>query len=122
MRRVVSSCVVLGSLFVAAGSLEAGGPADFMMLTRIEDRLVEGQPLEWTDQQMFLLGRDGQLHEFAPQDAEESRKTGPAFRGYTTSEIQGLLRDEFDNRFEVSTTHHFVVVHPRGEWSAWASL
>lgn len=100
--------------------LQAGGPADFMMLTRVEGRLLEGQPLKWTDSQMFLLGRDGQLHEFAPEDAEQSRKTGPAFRAYTMGEMRTLLHEDFDNRFEISTTNHFVVVHPRGQWSAWA--
>jgi len=90
------------------------------MTARVEGRLLEGQPLAWTDDQMFLLGRDGQLHEFAPAAAKDSRKTGLGFRGYSISEMRNRLRDEFDSTFEISTTAHFVVVHPRGEWSAWA--
>ena len=34
--------------------------------------------------------------------------------------MKALLREEFDNRFSISTTQHFVVVHPRGQWSAWS--
>ena len=117
---VVQISAVGGWMALTATSLPAGGPADFMMLTRVDGRTFEGQPLEWTDRKMFLLGRDGQLHEFAPQTAEQSRKTGPAFRGYTTGEMRSLLHEEFDNQFEISTTPHFVVVHPRGQWNAWA--
>ena len=77
--------------------------------------------LTWTKEQMFLLARDGQLHEFAPDAAKKSRKTGTAFRAYTIAEMQNRLRNEFHGKFEVSTTNHFVVAHPRGEWNAWAN-
>ena len=109
-----------GIVALAAVGVEAGGPASFMMLTHVNGRVLEGQPLDWDANSMLLLSRDGQLHEFAPKAAKNSKKTGPAFRGYTASEMRGLLREEFDNRFQVTTTQHFVVVHPRGEWRAWA--
>lgn len=101
--------------------LHAAGPAKFMMSASVNGRQLEGQPLTWTKQQMFLLARDGQLHEFAPDAAKKSRKTGAAFRGYTIAEMQNRLREEFHGKFEVSTTNHFVVAHPRGEWDAWAN-
>ncbi len=120
MHWAVGLSVVGAWIALAATSLQAAGPADFMMLTRVEGRTIEGQPLEWSDSNMLLLGRDGQLHEFAPGAAEKSRKTGTTFRGYTMGEMRSLLHKEFDSRFEVSTTSHFVVVHPPGQWSAWA--
>jgi len=92
-----------------------------MMSTLVGGRKVEGLPLTWTKQQMSLLGRDGQLYEFAPNSAKESRKTGTGFRGYTIAEMQNRLRSELRGKFEVSTTNHFVVAHPRGEWDAWAN-
>jgi Protein of unknown function (DUF1570) len=104
---------------LAAVSVEAGGPANFMMLTHVGGHVLEGQPLDWDANTMLLLGRDGQLYQFAPKAAKNSKKTGPAFRGYTPSEMRGLLTDEFGSQFEIMTTQHFVVVHPRGEWSAW---
>ncbi len=112
--------VAVGVFFLIGSSATAGGPARFMMRTLVGERVLEGQPLAWTDETMFLLGRDGQLYEFAPQDAQDSRKLGPAFRGYTSSEMRTRLRDEFDKSFEITTTQHFVVVHPRGPWSDWA--
>ena len=101
-------------------SVQAGGPAKFMMSTEVAGREVEGQPLQWSDKQMLLLNRDGSLEEFHPQRARNSRKTSASFRSYSIREMKSRLLEEFDNTFEVSSTVHFVVVHPRGEWSAWA--
>lgn len=116
---LVMTLALIGS--IATPAAYAGGPAKFMMTTHVNGLTLEGQPLAWTDDQMLFLGRDGELYEFAPQSAKDSRKMGPAFRGYSIAEMRSRLRNEFDNRFEVSNTNHFVVVHPRGEWSAWAN-
>jgi hypothetical protein len=34
--------------------------------------------------------------------------------------MRDRLRTEFDKSFALSHTQHFVVAHPRGEWSVWA--
>lgn len=115
----VCSAIVFQGLVVPAES-QAKGPASFMMRTTLDGRVVEGQPLEWSERQMLLLGRDGRLHDFDPREAEKSKKIAPAFRGYDSGEVKAILRGEFDNRFSISTTQHFVVVHPRGQWSAWS--
>jgi len=98
----------------------AEGPANFMMLANVDGQMLEGQPLLWDSSHMFLLGRDGALHEFHPDSAKNARKTKRNFHSYTTSEMQNRLREEFGHGFDVSTTQHFVVVHPRGPWSTWA--
>lgn len=109
-------------LIVAAGQslVVAKGPAKFMMATVVDGEKLEGQPLLWDQRQMLLLGRDGMLYDFAVKAAEKSRKTGTSFRGYSIGEMKKRLREEFDRSFQLSTTNHFVVVHPRGEWSAWS--
>ena len=116
--------ILKGLLLIAAllwsDEVTAGGPANFMMAAQVKGRHLEGQPLAWTDRQMLLLGRDGALYEFDPRQAEKSRKTGGGYRGYTVGEMRTRLREEFDSSFEISTTPHFVVVHPKGQWSAWA--
>ena len=91
-----------------------------MMLTHIGGQELEGQPLTWNDNQMLLLGRDGQLYEFAPKAAKNSKKTASAFRGYSIMEMRDRLRAEFPKSFDISYSQHFVVAHPRGEWSVWA--
>ena len=118
--RPILGVLALGVTLLLVKPLCAKGPANFMMRTTVENRVLEGQPLKWNKQQMFLLGRDGRLHEFDPRQAQKSKKLGSSFRSYSTGEMKAILGEEFDNRFSISTTQHFVVVHPRGQWSAWA--
>ena len=94
--------------------------AEFMFRANVEGQLIEGKPLMWNSQQMLLLGRDGKLHDFNPKLATDAEKTSPSFVPYSAAEMKSLLQHEFDNRFEVSTTRHYLVVHPRGERDEWS--
>ncbi len=108
--------------FAASAALTAGAraePARFMMRATIGGRELEGQPLAWTKTQMLLLGRDGALYEFPPDAAKNAKRTAAAYAGYTSSEMRTLVGQEFGPTYQVSTTAHFVVVHPRGRWDEW---
>lgn len=107
----------LASILTAPGIAVA---AEFMFRARVDGQMLEGKPLAWNSQQMRLLGRDGRLHEFNPKLAKEAVKTGPSFVPYSAGEMREMLQREFDGRFEVSTTRHYLVVHPRGERDQWA--
>jgi hypothetical protein len=95
-------------------------PAPFMMRAVVNDRVIEGQPLAWASEQILLLGRDGALYDFNPADAKNSKKTAKAYTGYTSGEMQALVRTEFDRRWDISISTHFVVVRPRGRGTDWA--
>ena len=94
--------------------------AEFMFRARVDGRMIEGKPLSWTQQQMLLLGRDGRLYDFNPKLAKEGKKTSPRFFGYSQSEMKSVLQQEFDKRFDVSTTRHYIIVHPAGQRDLWA--
>ena len=47
-----------------------------------------------------------------------SREDWSELCAYSAAEMQEMLQHEFDSRFEVSTTRHYLVVHPRGERDA----
>jgi uncharacterized protein DUF1570 len=119
-RSVCRLLVAFSPLCCGPFMVRAAGPAPFMMSAVVDGKTVEGQPLAWNDHQMLLLGRDGILHEFHPDNAKQGRKTGSHFTSYTMGQMRSRLSREFGRAFEVSTTAHYVVVHPRGEWSAWA--
>jgi hypothetical protein len=70
---------------------------------------------------MLLLGRDGRLHDFNPKLAKEAQKTSPRFFGFNSSEMKSVLQKEFGKAFDVSTTRHYLVVHPAGERDQWAN-
>jgi Protein of unknown function (DUF1570) len=110
--------ICLATWWVAAtGSMSA---AEFMFRARVEGKMVEGKPLAWTSEQMMFFGRDGRLYEFNPKLAKEAQKTSPRYVPYSAAELKTLLQEEFQNRFDVSTTRHYVVVHPRDERDEWA--
>ena len=94
--------------------------AEFMFRARVDGQLVEGKPLYWTDTQMFLLGRDGALRQFNPQKAKEGKKIASRFVGYEMQLMKRALQEEFSDYFELTTTQHYIVVHPRGQKNLWA--
>ena len=112
--------LILTAMFITCGRA-VGGPADFMLRTRVDGRMVEGQPLAWTDAQMLLLGRDGRLYDFDPRKAKNSRKIAPRFSGYPMSTMKEELYGEFGKHSDITTTQHYIVVHPTGQKSQWAN-
>ncbi len=92
-----------------------------MFRARVDGQMLEGRPLSWSADQMLLLGRDGQLYDFNPKLAKEAKKTSPRFFGYSPSEMKTALQQEFGKRFDVSTTRHYLIVHPQGERDQWAN-
>ncbi|MBX3425844.1 MAG: DUF1570 domain-containing protein [Pirellulales bacterium] len=107
-------------LVVAPAVCAAAEPPAFMMRAVVAGRLVEGQPIAWSTERVMLLGRDGALYDFAAAEAKQAKRIAGAFQGYSSSQMQALLREEFGAGWEVTPTAHFVVAHPRGPWSAWA--
>ncbi|MGD9635099.1 MAG: DUF1570 domain-containing protein [Pirellulales bacterium] len=91
-----------------------------MFKSTVDGETIEGRPLAWTDHSMYLLGRDGQLHTFDPHEAKDAKKTSPNFYGYSSQEMRQRLAKEFGNSMQITTTKHYVVVHPPGAASKWA--
>lgn len=116
----VLAAALTACVLTPAGVTVQADPAPFMMRATVGGELVEGQPIAWSQDQMLLLSRDGALHDFHPGDAKEAQKTDAAFAPYSTGEMTARLRDEFGRRYDVSTSPHFLVVHPRGQGSLWA--
>jgi Protein of unknown function (DUF1570) len=91
-----------------------------MFRANVHGQMLEGKPLSWDADHMLLLGRDGRLHQFNPKVAQNAVKTGPTFVGYSPAEMKAALEQEYGQRFQVSTTKHYLVVHPQGERDQWA--
>ena len=82
-------------------------------------RRLEGLPLQWGRDAGYLLGRDGRLWSVNPREAKGVSQTSK-FRPYKDAEIRNSLIQEFGDRFEVTGTGHFVVVHPVGDGAYWS--
>jgi hypothetical protein len=91
-----------------------------MLELTLGDQRIEGTPLAWNSWEVNLLARDGRLWQFAPEEAEDYRKTSNRFRSYSPSELRASLLRELGSGYEVSGTGHYMVAHPRGQRSLWA--
>ena len=121
----LSTLVVLGIgvalvRVVIAEPPQTTKPGKFMVQARVGDRLLEGQALAWSDDRVYLLSRDGQLVDFAPEDARDYRESPGPFTSYPVSKIRAQLLREFGSNFDVTGTGHYLVVHPRGQRDKWA--
>ena len=117
--RLWSRVAARGLLLVLLVTSAASG-ADFMFRARVDGNTLEGKPLAWNDTEIVMLGRDGQIHSFNPKKAKEGKKTGTRFYGYSMSEMKRELHREFGKEFDITTTNHYIVVHPRGQKDKWA--
>src|SRR3954453_20412239 len=104
------SCIVMCAIVAADCGFAAA--AEFMFRANVEGITLEGKPLTWNSQQMLLLGRDGKLYDFNPKLAKDAEQTSPTYAPYSAAEMKAALLQEFDSRFDISITRHYVVVHP----------
>jgi Protein of unknown function (DUF1570) len=105
-------------LLVVASSRASA--ADFMFRADVNGQTLEGKPLTWTPNQMMMLGRDGRLYDFDPREAKNGAKTGSRFIPFSMPEMKRELYREFGQTLDISTTQHYIVVHPRGSKDNWA--
>jgi len=116
---VVATLLAILVALAWATPVEGSSPVKWMLELTVGGRKVEGMPLAWNSQQVHLLGRDGRLWEFDPQDPSDYRKTSSRFRSYSPSELRAGLLRELGRDFEVRGTGHYMVAHPRGQRDRW---
>jgi len=94
--------------------------AEGMVEVTLPGLSVEGEPLGWNSRVVHLLGRDGRLWQFDPDEVIGFKKTASRFRAYSPSEFRAALLRELGDDYEVSGTSHYLVAHPRGGRDRWA--
>lgn len=81
---------------------------------------IEGGPIVWDAQTVRLLGRDGQLWQFAPEEAKDFKQVSDQFECFSAGELRWQLMEEFGKSYDVSGTGTYLVVHPVGQRAIWA--
>jgi len=114
---------MLVGLMVCVAPLTASAESapNWMIRLMLHGQEVEGRPLRWDERQVNLLGRDGRLWQFAPEEAADYRKTSDRFQPYSASELRARLLRELGQEFEVTATSHYVVAHAKGQRDQWAA-
>jgi hypothetical protein len=96
-------------------------PKSGLFTLELNGRRMEGAPLEWSNDEVVFLARDGRLATFHPGEAKNYRKLGDRFRGYSASELRAALSKELGKDFEISSTGHYLVAHPPGQGAEWSA-
>lgn len=104
----------------AAPPALAAPKAEFTVRLELRQQKLEGTPLRWNKQLVFLLARDGALWQFRPSEATAFEKTTDRFQPYSMSQMRSLLLRELGAGYEVTGTRHYLVAHPAGERNLWA--
>lgn len=113
------SCAMI--LFVAQegqGQLE---PPRITVEVSYKKKAYLGKPLAWDGREMMLLRRDGKVNVLPVKNDRDYSTVSADFKPYSASEMRRRLQSEFGNKYDVSLTHDFVVVHPPGSPQVWAT-
>ncbi len=79
-----------------------------------------GTPLAFDGENLALLRWDGRVTKLPATRKTEFEVIDRNFLPYTHEELKERLQKEFGSRYVVSTTEHYVVVHPPGKANIWA--
>ena len=113
--RLIAVVATLLSMY----SIQSARAEPWTLELELNGEKIEGVPLRWSDSRVVLLGRDGTVWRFAPQQAKNFKKVPGEFRSYQYSEMRARLLREFHQGFEVSTTPHYFIAHPPGQSDRW---
>ncbi len=119
VRMNIAACAILLAACAPSGSAAAAG-GNWTMRLELGGQQIDGAPIHLSRELVMLLGRDGRLWEFAPDQAKNYYRLAGTFRGYSSSEMRAQLLREFGRQFEASGTGHYLVVHPAGQGDQWA--
>ena len=109
--------LIIGAWLSGPCRIAVGGG---MVKVTLPKATVEGEPIAWNSSVVHLLGRDGRLWKFHPDEATDFKQTASRFRAYSPSEFRASLLRELGKDYEVSGAGHYMVAHPRGERDRWA--
>ncbi len=111
--------VLLWTLAITYAQAQSAKPLHTTFEVLLNGNRVEGMPLAWTRETVFLLGRDGAMYDFAPDRAQNFRQVAPDFRPFPATVMKSRLEAELGARYTVTATGMFLVAHPTGK-QQWA--
>ena len=122
---IIHLCMKTSVMLIAVICLLCGGSychAQAMGLGKITYKGVDhfGIPLGWDGKRIALMDSAGRLIFVPAKDMSDVKMVASEFRAYTPAQIRKSLLNEFGDRYDVSVTDRYVVVHPWGSSSSYA--
>ncbi len=89
---------------------------------RVGNDVHVGRVAARTNQQTWLMQRNGQLKELELSRVKSFKQVSPKFSPLTPMMLSSDLKREFGADFETATTRHYVVVAPKGSSKQYVEL
>ncbi len=86
----------------------------------VNKRTYVGKPLVWDGKNMQLLRRDGRMTFLPVKSHDDYEVVSNDFSVMSRNMMVAKLKKEFGDRYTVSSTSSFLVVHPHGDYQKWA--
>ena len=112
------ACCVAATLIAARRHVR--GAAEFMFRASVDGKCSKASRCRGTRSRCCSWAATAGCTSSIRSWRKDAAKTSPRFIGYSPAEMKAALQQEYGNRFEVSTTRHYLVVHPQGERDQWA--
>ena len=116
---IVIHCIVMIWLVAEEGYGQHRQP-EITIQVPYKEKAYVGRPLAWDGREMMLLRRDGKVSILPVKTDQDYSTVSSGFKPHSASEMRRRLQSEFGNKYEVSLTRDFVVVHPPGNPEVWA--
>lgn len=87
---------------------------------QIDGRTYEAAPLMEASDGILMLARDGQVITISKETAKTAQVTTTGFTPLPLTALRNQLEQEFGRNYEVTSTGHYLVVHPRGNGDQWS--
>lgn len=124
----INSATVLVIVYLAAAS-QSGlaqqdpvGIGDRTIAFRVAGEQFEGKLLHWTQNELFLLKRDGSLARVDRRAATDFRVVSDRFVPVSMDTVRAQLLREFGREYTVDTTTHYIIVRPVGKGEYWKDI
>ena len=102
-------------------SQESSGQERFLIRVSVDQSTLVGHPLAWDSSSFVLLKRDGSISSHAMKKVNDYAKVNAQFAALSATKMQEQLRAEFGDKYKVTRTESFLVVHPRDGDHRWAT-
>ncbi len=115
-KHFVMLAAMIGGLLLAQSAA-----AQTNVFLELRGERLEGTPITWSAERVFLLVRDGRMVDFEPTEAKNYGRASRSFTPASAAELRYGLQREFPGKFEVSGSGHYLVVHPVGQRDQWGT-
>jgi len=100
-------------------SLDLSNQKTYLLKTH-EGRRYAGRVDVYDETGVVMTRRNGRIVFLPPEEIESIEKVDDSFYAKNFEQMKAKLQKEFGEKYVVSATRHFLVVHPRGDYETWA--